>query len=101
MKLQEGNGKISERWVNLEDAIEGIQKSLESVPLRGDLKNHLHDVDETLAKIQEVSTGLTTPMKEYKISESTLHRPKSMQAGPSYTHPHRRSRIGDEDSDTY
>jgi hypothetical protein len=42
-------------------------------------------MDETLQKIQEVSTGLTMHMETYKLSESTSHRPRSEQAGPSGT----------------
>jgi hypothetical protein len=57
------------------------------MPTKKDLSDHVKAMDETLAKIQEVSTGLTTHMEEYKISESTSHRPRSTAAGPSYTHP--------------
>jgi hypothetical protein len=46
-------------------------------------------MDEALAKILEVSTGLTVYMEEYKLLWSTTHAPRSEQAGPSYTHPDR------------
>lgn len=46
-------------------------------------------MDEALTKIQEVSTGVTIHMEGYKMSGSTTHIPRSMQAGPSYIHPDR------------
>lgn len=59
----------------------------------------MNAMDETLHNIQEASTGLITDIESYTISESTLHRPRSVQAGPSYTHPERRR--GVEDSESY
>jgi len=102
MKLQEESKNTAQRQDGLENAVEGIQLFLESLPTRNELSTHTKAMDETLAKIQEVSTGLTTHMETYKISESTSHRPTSVQARPSFTHPDRRSRIEDiEGSESY
>jgi len=101
MKLQEECRNTSKRQDDMEEAVEGIQIFLETLPTTIELSKHTKAMDETLAKITEVSTGLTTHMEEYKISESTLHRPRSPQAGPSFTHPDRRSRIHDEDLESY
>jgi hypothetical protein len=49
------------------------------------LEAHIKAMDSTLEKIQEVSTGLTTHLDQYKLSESTSHKPSSEQAGPSTT----------------
>jgi len=71
--------------------IGGLERFTKEMPTKTDLSNHVKAMDETLAKIQEVSTGLTIHMEEYKLSESTTHRPRSTTAaGPSYTHPDRR-----------
>ena len=86
---------------NLEEAVKGIQIFLEKLPMKRELLQHSKAMEETLEKIQEVSTGLTVQMEMQKISESTSHRPKSVQGGPSYTHPDRRARMNQDESDSY
>jgi len=53
-------------------------------------------MDEASAKIQEVCTGLTVHLQEYRMSESTTHAPKSTPAGPSYRHASRRHQVEDD-----
>ena len=76
-------------WKNaqqsLENKVEGIDKHVRKLPTRNELEAHMNAMDSTLVKIQEVSTGLTTHMDQYKLSESTSHKPRSEQAGPSTT----------------
>jgi hypothetical protein len=70
--------------------IGGLERFTKEIPTKKDLSDHVKAMDETLAKIEEVSTGLMVHLEEYKLLESTTHRPRSVAAGPSYTHPDRR-----------
>jgi len=74
-------------WMNSQQAIENkveqIDKYVRRLPTKQDLDGHSKAMDEALQKIQEISTGLTTHMENYKLSESTSHRPRSAQPGPS------------------
>jgi len=76
-------------WKNsqqsLENKVDNIDKYIKTLSTKKDIEEHAKAMDETLQKIQEVSTGLTMHMETYKISESTSHVPKSLQAGPSGT----------------
>jgi len=78
------DGKL---WKNaqqsLENKVDQMDKYIKTLATKKDMENHSKAMDETLQKIQEVSTGLTMHMETYKISESTSHRPRSEQAGPS------------------
>jgi len=101
VELQKESKSASKRQDDLEEAVEGIQVFLGKLPTTSELAWHSKAMDETLSKIQEISTGLTTHMEEYKISESMSHRPRLVQAGLSFTHPDRRSRIREDNSDSY
>jgi hypothetical protein len=76
-------------WKNsqqsLENKVDHMDKYIKTLATKEDMDSHAKAMDETLQKIQEVSTGLTMHMETYKISESTSHRPRSVQAGPSGT----------------
>jgi hypothetical protein len=58
---------------------------IRTLPTKKDLESHAKAMDESLQKIQEISTGLTTHMETYKVSESTSHKPRLVQAGPNST----------------
>jgi len=70
---------------SMENKIERIDNIIKNLPTKEDLEGHTKAMDVTLDKIQEISTGLTTHMENYKFSESTSHRPRSVQPGPSGT----------------
>jgi len=74
-------------WKNTQQSLEGkmdqLDKYVKTLATRKDMEDHAKAMDETLLKIQEVSTGLTTHMETYKLSESASNKPKSVQAGPS------------------
>jgi len=70
---------------SLENKVDVMDKYIKTLATKKDMEDHAKAMDETLQKIQEVSTGLTMHMETYKISESTSHRPRSEQAGPSGT----------------
>jgi hypothetical protein len=76
-------------WKNsqqsLENKVDQIDKYIKTLATKKDMDSHAKAMDETLQKIQEVSTGLTMHMESYKLSDSTSHRPRSVQAGPSGT----------------
>ena len=74
--------------------IGGLERFTKQMPTKKDLSDHVKAMDETLAKIQEVSTGVTVHLEEYKLPESTTHRPMSAAPGPGYTHPDRRTYVG-------
>jgi len=80
------DGKL---WRNsqqsLENKVDQMDKYIKTLATKKDMEDHSNAMDETLHKIQEVSTGLTMHMETYKISESTSHRPTSVHAGPSRT----------------
>jgi len=69
--------------------VDGIDRYMRTLPTKEELKGHPKAMDEALAKVQEVSTGLTVHMDEYKMSGSTPPAPASIQAGRSYIHPNR------------
>jgi hypothetical protein len=76
-------------WKNFQQSIESkvdqMDKYIKTLATKKDLDVHTKAMDETLQKIQEVSTGLTMHMETYKLSESSPHRPRSVLAGPSGT----------------
>jgi hypothetical protein len=76
-------------WKNsqqlLENKVEHMDKYIKTLATKKDMDNHTKAMDETLQKIQEVSAGLTMHMETYKLSESTSHKPRSAEAGPSGT----------------
>lgn len=41
-------------------------------------------MEETIPKFQGVITESKTHMENYKVSQSTVHKPSSLQAGTSY-----------------
>ena len=67
----------------LANKVDQMDKYIKTLATKEDMDNHAKAMDETLNKIQEVSTGLTTHMETFKLSESTSHRPRSVQGGPS------------------
>jgi len=76
-------------WKNsqqsLKNKFERLDEYVRTLATKKDLDSHARAMDETLQKIQEVSTGLTLHMDAYKLSESTTRKPTSVQAGPSGT----------------
>jgi len=94
MWLQEETKTMKITIESMLGRIGGLERFTKEMPTKGDLSIHVKAMDETLAKIQEVSTGLTVHLEEYKLSESTTHRPRStVAAGPSYTHHDRRQYV--------
>ena len=95
MKLPEDVKKIIMTNINLTSTMEAMDRFIKTLPTKDDISTHANAMGEALAKIQEVSTGLTVHMEEYTMSGSTTHAPRSIQAGPSYTHPDRHPQAED------
>jgi hypothetical protein len=93
MKLQEDVGKINTTNLSLTLKVQALDKFVKTLPTKQDLLVKAKAKDEALAKIREVSTGLTVHMEEYKMSGSTTHAPRSLQAGPRNTHSDRRTQV--------
>jgi hypothetical protein len=89
MRLQDETKVMKTHIDSMLGRIGGLERFTKDMPTKKDLEDHTKAMDETLAKIQVVSTGLTVHLEEYKLYESTPHRPRSAAAGPSYTHPDR------------
>jgi len=96
MKLRDDFKVMKSSQLKMESKIESIDKFVQTLPTKEDLRLHAKAMDKALAKIQEVSTGLPVHLEKYKMSGSTTHAPNSVQVGPSYTHPSRRPQIGEE-----
>jgi hypothetical protein len=92
-KLQEEIKPVNIHVTSMLGRIGGLERFTKDLATKKDLEIHVKAMDVTLAKIQEVSTGLTEHMEGYKFSESTSHRPRSAAAGPSYTHPDQRPQV--------
>lgn len=69
---------------SLENKVEAMDKYMMMLPTREDIQNHMKSMDETLQEIQQVSTGLTTHMEAYKVTESTTHIPRSLKLPAGY-----------------
>jgi len=93
MNTQEEITQIKISATNLTMRVHEIDRYFKTLPTKEGLKGHAKAMDEALLIIQEVSTGLTVHMEEYKMSGSTPNAPTSVQAGPSYTHPDRRPQV--------
>jgi hypothetical protein len=76
-------------WKNsqqsLENKVDQMDNYIKTLATKKDMDSHAKAMDDTLQKIQEISTGLTMHMETYKLSESTTHIPRSVQPGPSGT----------------
>jgi hypothetical protein len=93
MQLQEATKILNVQVTSMLGRIGGLERFTKDLATKKDLEKHVKAMDETLFKIQEVSTGLTEHMENYKVSESSSHTPRSAIAGPSHTHPDRRFQV--------
>lgn len=90
---------MSSKIVKVNEVLYSIKNSLREVPSRRELRKHIAVMDEQIALLKEVNTGLTTTMKGYKVSASSNYslRPQSPQAGPSLSvHTHRQYYFGSD-----
>lgn len=64
-------GVLSKRIDEVNKVLATIKESMKSIPSKRELRQHQVAMDESLAQMAEVNTGLTTAMEQYKFSEST------------------------------
>lgn len=86
--VQKSVGILSKRIDDVSKVLASITESLKNVPSKRELRQHQVAMDEALAQMAEVNTGLTTAMDHYKISESTPFDFRQNIAGPSGTQPY-------------
>jgi hypothetical protein len=87
-------GILSKRIDETNKVLAAITESMKHIPSRRELRQYQATKDEELAQGEEINTGLTTAIEQYKFSKSTPFEFQQNAAGPSgthqYTHPQRR-----------
>jgi hypothetical protein len=66
------------------NSMAGITTLLKSIPTKRQLSQHQDMMDDQLAQVEEIDTGLTTAIEAYMVSESTPFH-IAHQSGPSGT----------------
>jgi len=79
---------LSKRIDEVNAVLATIMDSLKTIPTKRELRQRQVMMDETLAQVAEVNTGLTTAIDQYKVSESTPMEFRRSVAGPSGTQQH-------------
>ena len=83
--IQKTVGILSKRIDEITTVLATIMDKVKDIPSRRELQRYQNTIDESVNRLAEANTGLTTAMEEYKFSESTpLGVPQSL-AGPSGT----------------
>jgi len=94
--VQKGLSALTKRIDEVNKAMAGITTTLKNIPTKRELREHQDLMDDQLAQVEEINTGLTTAMEAYKVSESTPFQFEQV-AEPSgtqqYVHPQRRSAL--------
>jgi len=105
VEIQDDVKSLAKVQQSIKDKVETMDRYMKTLPTKNDIQQHFKTMDDTLLKIQEVSTGLTTHMDTYIVSESTPHILSSIglpsgyaasgygAGGPSNIHPSRRQRV--------
>jgi hypothetical protein len=86
--VQKSVGILSKRIDEVNKVLATITESLKGAPSKRDLRQHQPTMDERLAQVEEINTGLTTAMEQYNFSESTPFEFLRNAAGTSGTHQH-------------
>jgi len=94
--IQKGISIITKRIDEVNKIFVALTKSLKNVPSTTELRLHGQTMEDQMAQVAELNTGLTTAFEGYKFSESTPFdfRRSSVTAGPSGTqhmHPQRQA----------
>jgi len=91
--VQKSVGVLSKRIDEINKVLATITESMKSISSKRELCRHRVVMDEKLAQVEEINTGLTTAMEQYKFSESTPFEFRQSVAGLSrtqqYVHPQR------------
>ena len=83
--LQKSVATLSKKIDDVSTVVAAITESLNQVPTKPELRQHQAAMEEAMNSIAEINTGLTTPMDQYKFSDSTPRLERRVFAGPSGT----------------
>jgi hypothetical protein len=72
MKVPDNVKKINLTNISLTSKVEAMDTVIKTLPTKEDLSTHARAIDEALAKIQEVSTGLTVHRKNIRCPKALL-----------------------------
>jgi len=70
-QIQEEMMELRGKFDSVNQIVSSITKSLKNVPTKKELWDHAIFLEEQTMRVQEVNTGLTMSMEEYKVSESS------------------------------
>jgi len=70
-KIQNDLRDLTVKVDGVNKTLSSITKSLKEIPSKNELRDHAILMDEQIERVQEVNTGLTMAMEEYKVSESS------------------------------
>jgi len=89
--IQKSVGVLSKTIDEVNKVLTTITKFMKGIPSKREFRQHQVVMDEKLAQVKEINTGLMTAMKQYKFSEPTPFEFRQSVAGPSgtqqYVHP--------------
>jgi hypothetical protein len=85
--IHKGISVLTKRIDEVNKSMAAVTTSLKNNPSKRELPLHAHTMEEQIAQVGEVNTGLTTAMEGYQLSQSSLYdfRRTSVTAGPSGT----------------
>lgn len=79
-------GVLFKRIEKVNKGLEAITQSMKHIPSKRELRRHQATMDERLAQVEAINTGLTTVMEHYIFSESIPFEFPHNFARPSGTH---------------
>jgi hypothetical protein len=105
LTIQHNVAALSKKVDDVNRVLAAITDSLKDVPLKRELRQHSQKMEEQLSQVQEINTGLTIAMEEYKVSESTAKNPCTFAVAPtlkdqSHIHICRRYVFGSSSGET-
>jgi predicted nucleic acid-binding Zn-ribbon protein len=69
--IQKTIGILSKRIDEVTTVLATVTETLKNIPSRRELRQYQDTMDESVNRLAEANTGLTTAMEQYKFSEST------------------------------
>ena len=86
--VQKSVGVLSNRIDEVNKVLSSITESMKTIPSKRELCQDQVVMDEKLAQVKEINTGMTPATEQYKFSESTPFEFQQSVAGPSGTQQH-------------
>ena len=87
--IQKGLSEMTKRIDEVNKIMASITTSLKDIPSKRGLRQHAQVMEDQIAQVEEVDTGLTMAVEGYGFSDSAPYefRPSGSQPGPSGTRP--------------